>query len=139
MSNAVPADSSVDYARGLAGTASNQAGTNGPSFAFDVDPASTTFWQGLTFSDYVQVNFAGATRVNRVRLKQNIALGTTTGYSVQYCPTQSCDSWSTAYQGTTIGSDNTITFPAVTAYGIRIQMTSGTGSPALSEVGVYLR
>lgn len=119
---------------GTASSSSSFSTTQTPDRAFDLD--NRTNWQsanGTFANQWLAIDFGVATTFSAVNLTEYG--NRTTGFRIEYW---NGSAWSTALTGTTIGSDRTFIFAAVTASKARIYFTSGTGyQPIVYEFGVY--
>jgi hypothetical protein len=117
--------------------ASSSHWDNNQTAAKAFDGVSATNWQaasGSSFSgQWLQVNFGAATTFDSLRLSEYG--NRTTGFRIEYSDDSS--SWSTAFTGTTIGINKTISFNSVTAKYARVYFTSGTTTPIIYECEIY--
>ncbi|QGQ99160.1 hypothetical protein EHS13_31940 [Paenibacillus psychroresistens] len=101
------------------------------------DGSNSTNWQagsGTTFNgQWVQVDFGSSTTFGRAVINEYLD-NRTSGYRIEYW---NGSSWATAYTGTTIGPNKTVTFTPVTGTKARIYFTSGLYTPIIFEFEVY--
>jgi len=101
------------------------------------DGNASTDWQagsGTTFSgQWLQVDFGTNVTFNTAVMMEYLD-NRTTGYQIQYW---NGSSWQTAYTGSTIGTNKTVTFPAVTGSKARLYFTSGSNTPIIFEFQLY--
>ena len=118
-------------------SSSNWDATQTSEKAFDSNPV--TNWQaayGSSFDgQWLAVDFDETIQFDSVRISEYG--DRTSGFRIEY--SNDNVNWETAYTGSVIGSNRTVTFPEATGRYARIYFTSGTFTPIIYEFEIYIR
>ncbi|OCT15254.1 hypothetical protein A8709_14240 [Paenibacillus pectinilyticus] len=116
-------------------SSSNWDGSQTGDKAFDGN--TSTNWQagsGTTFNgQWLQVDFGTNVTFNQATMMEYVD-NRTTGYRIEYW---NGSSWQVAYTGTTIGTNKTVNFTAVTGSKARLYFTSGMYTPIIFEFQLF--
>ncbi|RED87633.1 alpha-L-fucosidase [Cohnella phaseoli] len=128
----------ANAAAGASAAASNTRGgaaVYSPANVVDTDYDSYWATDDNVTTGYVELDFGAEKSFDAVVLQEYIPLGQRiAGFQVQVWKN---NAWETAATGTTVGYKRIVTFPAVAASKLRIQITSSQAAPALNFVGAY--
>lgn len=100
------------------------------------DGELTTYWEGSTENNYMEITFAEAISFDRLLLQENI----TEGQRVEKFTLEVWDNdrWIETATGTTIGYKRILRFNPVTTTKARIIINETRDTPQIAELGLYL-
>lgn len=114
-------------------------GSNPKKTALLFDGKDRSYWKmsGKSTPDVLEFKMEKPQKFDVLALQENLELGQRVeSFVLEY---KDGETWKKITEGTTIGYKRLLRFPAVTANEVRLRILSSRMTPAIAEIGLYLR
>lgn len=104
-----------------------------PKFAIDNSPSTRWGAKEDSTSGWIEVSLERSSKVSRMLIDE----GTWARVQQYQLQVKQGNSWKTIHEGTTIGSNKTISFKPVTTDSFRLNITESNGVPTILEIKIF--